>query len=191
MTGEQFSIPLRRLAAPLAAWAARAGLSADSVTLACFATGLGAVLAIGRGWFLPGAGLILLSRILDGLDGELARATRPTHWGAFLDLVLSFVLVMLLPFSFALAMPDRSLAALFLTLAIACQAMGSLSFAQVATRAGRPPSRIGVLDKLALHAALLLACLLPSGFSIIAYTIGIVCFIALGLRLATAHMRLS
>jgi phosphatidylglycerophosphate synthase len=190
MNSEHFFDPLRRLAAPLVARAARARLSADSVTLAAFAAGLGAVLVIGRGWFLPGAGLILLSRILDGLDGELARATKPSHWGAYLDLVLSFILVMLLPFSFALAMPDRSLAALFLTLAIACQAMASLSFAQVATRAGHPPSRIGVLDKLAIHAAFLLACLLPSGFSIIAYTLGIVCFIALGLRLVTAHMRL-
>jgi phosphatidylglycerophosphate synthase len=190
MDAARFSDPLRRLAAPLVARAARAGLSADSVTLACFAIGLCAVLAIMRSWFLPGAGLILLSRILDGLDGELARATRPSHWGAFLDLVLSFILVMLLPFSFAIAMPDRALAALFLTLAIACQAMASLSFAQVATRAGRPPSRIGVLDKLAVHTALLLACFLPSGFSIISYALGVVCFIALGLRLATAHMRL-
>ena len=190
MDAARFFDPLPRLAAPLVARAARAGLSADSLTLACFAAGLCAVLAIGRGWFLPGAGLLLLSRILDGLDGELARATKATHWGAFLDLVLSFILVMVLPFSFALAMPDRALAALFLTLAIACQAVGSLAFAQVATRAGHPPSRIGVLDKLAIHAALLLACLLPSGFSIISYMLGIVCFIALGLRLATAHMRL-
>ncbi|HEY5348067.1 MAG TPA: CDP-alcohol phosphatidyltransferase family protein, partial [Rhizomicrobium sp.] len=155
-------------------------------TLAAFAVGLGAVGAIAHGLYLWGAALILASRVLDGLDGEVARATTPTNRGAALDLILGFMLAAALPFGFALADPPRALAAMFLIFSLASQAVASLSLALISVRTGRG---IGVTDKSAVHIAMLLACLLPDWFSIIAYVLGVVCFIAIGVRVASIRFR--
>lgn len=180
---------LRRPFAPLAAPLARTGLSADVLTLAAFVVGLGAVPAIGARHFLWGAGLIVLSRLLDGLDGDVARAVRPTHRGAMLDLLLGFILVAALPFGFVLADPGQAMAALVLVFGLASYAVTALSLALVSARAGRQVSSVGVTDKSAVHIAMLIACFFPAWFSIIAYLLGIICFIAIIVRLAATRFR--
>ena len=65
--------PLDRLGAPLAA----RGLSANAVTVAGFAIGLSAAVAIASRAYLLGLGLLLLNRLCDGLDGAIARRRRP------------------------------------------------------------------------------------------------------------------
>ena len=65
--------PLDRLSAPLAA----RGLSANAVTVAGFAIGLGAAAAIAWRACLLGLALLLLNRLCDGLDGAIARRPRP------------------------------------------------------------------------------------------------------------------
>jgi phosphatidylglycerophosphate synthase len=57
------------------------GLSANHVTIAGVGLGLAAAIAIAFGGFAVGLLLFLLSRIADGLDGALARATMPTDQG--------------------------------------------------------------------------------------------------------------
>jgi phosphatidylglycerophosphate synthase len=180
---------LRRPFAPLAAPLAGAGLSADALTIAAFVAGLGAIAAIATGHALWGAGLIVLSRILDGLDGDVARATRPTHRGALLDLLLGFILAAALPFGFVLAQPDRALAALVLVFGLASYAVTALALALAAARAGRAVSSVGATDKSAVSIAMLIACFLPAWFNIIAYSIGTICFIALIVRLAAIRFR--
>ena len=55
---------------------ARSGVTADAVTLAAFAAGFAAFVAIALEAYLSGLFLLLLSRIGDGLDGAVARHTR-------------------------------------------------------------------------------------------------------------------
>src|SRR5829696_8470965 len=84
---------------------ARTGISADALTLAGFGAGLGSALMIGSR--LDGAALLLfiLNRLMDGLDGAVARATQRTDRGGFLDIVLDFAVYGAVPLAFALREP--------------------------------------------------------------------------------------
>ncbi|MGL5012647.1 MAG: CDP-alcohol phosphatidyltransferase family protein, partial [Paracoccaceae bacterium] len=68
------------------------GIAADWVTLAGLAFGLIAAVIIAAGWstwlaLVP----LLASRIADGLDGAVARATQKTDFGGFLDIGCDFL----------------------------------------------------------------------------------------------------
>jgi len=79
----------------LARAAVRVGVSANAVTLASFAAGLGAAaaLAVGtRPWLVAGALLLQLSFVLDCVDGQIARYTRTfSPLGAWMDVVFDRV----------------------------------------------------------------------------------------------------
>jgi len=51
------------------------GVTANAVTLSGLMIGLLSAVAISLGWFAMGLALILLSRLADGLDGAVARAS--------------------------------------------------------------------------------------------------------------------
>lgn len=82
-------------------WLAGMGLSANQVTIAGLGLGLAAAIAIALGAFAIGLSLILLSRLADGLDGAVARATTPTDQGGFLDIALDFFVYAAIPLAFA------------------------------------------------------------------------------------------
>jgi phosphatidylglycerophosphate synthase len=90
-----------------------------AVTVLAAAVGLGAAVAASQG--APLAALVLwgLNRVLDGLDGTLARATgRQSDLGAYLDIVCDHVVAaaLALGLAFAAGTPD-ALAAVALLLA--------------------------------------------------------------------------
>ena len=121
----------------IAARLVRAGIGADAVTLAGFALGLAAAIAIALGLTLPGLALVLASRLADGLDGAVARQTQPTDRGAFLDIVLDFLFYASIPLAFALADPvANALAAAVLLAAFIGTGAGFLAFAALAGQRG-------------------------------------------------------
>lgn len=64
-------------------------LTPNQVSIIAFITALAASMLIAKGWLILGGILVQLSSILDGVDGELARALRKTsRRGAFLDTIL-------------------------------------------------------------------------------------------------------
>ena len=65
----------------------RLGVTADAVTLVGLLVAVLAVPAAARGWAAVAGAAILLSGLLDGLDGAVARRSRPTAHGAVLDRV--------------------------------------------------------------------------------------------------------
>jgi len=83
----------------------RLGIGADAVTWAGFAIGIAAAACIAQQAFAAGLVLMLLSRLLDGLDGAVARLTQPTDRGAFLDITLDFLFYASIPLAFAWADP--------------------------------------------------------------------------------------
>lgn len=102
-------LPLqRRLTHPPAALLFRLGAKPDHISIAGFAIGVLAFLAIWMQFY--GLGLILLglNRLADGLDGAVARMGKPTDRGAFLDIALDFVFYALVPLGFALADPANN-----------------------------------------------------------------------------------
>ncbi|MDP3525669.1 MAG: CDP-alcohol phosphatidyltransferase family protein [Hoeflea sp.] len=86
-------------------WLARRGVKADHVTLLACGLGLAAAALIAMGSMIAALALILVSRICDGLDGSVARATRKTDFGGYLDITLDFVFYGAIPLGFVLHDP--------------------------------------------------------------------------------------
>jgi len=121
----------------MAARLVRAGVGADGITLAGFAIGLAAAAAIALRSPLAGLLLMALSRLCDGLDGAVARLTRPTDRGAFLDITLDFLFYASIPLAFALADPAaNALAAAVLLAAFIGTGASFLAFAALAGQRG-------------------------------------------------------
>ncbi len=111
------------------------GLTADLVTIIGFTIGLLAVFSLWLEWYLLALCLILVNRILDGLDGEVARLLSATDRGAFLDIVCDFIFYAGVVLGFSLANPGRNgLAATFLLFSFMGTASSFLAFAIMAER---------------------------------------------------------
>lgn len=89
---------------------ADAGVSAVAVTAAGFVVGGGACVAVGLGWWWWALGLWLLNRLLDGLDGPVARRRGSTELGGLLDIVADFAIYAGFIVGVAFAMPTARLA---------------------------------------------------------------------------------
>ncbi len=171
----------------------RAGIGADSVTLCGFALGLGAALAIARGAPLAGLALLLASRLMDGLDGAVARLTRPTDRGAFLDVTLDFLFYASVPLAFAVADPAaNALPAAVLLAAFIGTGSSFLAFALLAERRGLksedyPQKGIYYLGGLAEATETLLCfvlmCLWPQHFALWAYGFAVLCSMTIASRI--------
>jgi phosphatidylglycerophosphate synthase len=115
----------------------RAGFGANGITLLGFAIGMGAALAIANSAYTAGAALILLSRLCDALDGAVARLTRATDAGGFLDIALDFLFYASIPLAFAFQRPfDNALAAAVLLTAFMGTASSFLAYAAFAAKRG-------------------------------------------------------
>ena len=87
----------------------RLGIGADAVTWAGFVIGMVAAACISQQAFAVGLVLLLVSRLLDGLDGAVARLTQPTDRGAFLDITLDFLFYASILLAFAVLAERRGL----------------------------------------------------------------------------------
>ena len=81
--------------------------------LSCLAAlvGIGAAAAAATHHYTLALGCWIVNRILDGLDGSVARATgRQTDFGGYLDIVLDFVVYASVPLALAHGSGDRGVA---------------------------------------------------------------------------------
>ncbi|MEJ7688622.1 MAG: CDP-alcohol phosphatidyltransferase family protein [Variovorax sp.] len=67
------------------------GVGANALTFTGFAIGVAAALLIAAQFFTWALCAIVLSRLIDALDGAVARLTAPTDRGGFLDITLDFL----------------------------------------------------------------------------------------------------
>ena len=111
------------------------GVSADAVTLAGLVPGLLAAAAILlQAWKLAFV-LIVLNRLMDGLDGAVARATRPSDAGGYLDIVVDYVFYASIPLAFAFVDPVSNAVPAAALLAAFCLTCASfLAFAIIAAK---------------------------------------------------------
>ncbi len=180
---------LQRLAAPLVS----AGIGADAVTLGGFAIGLVAALCIALDAPMWGLLLIGLSRLCDGLDGAVARLTRPTDRGAFLDIALDFVFYASVPLAFAAADPAaNALPAAVLLAAFIGTGSSFLAFALLAERralssADYPQKGIyylgGFTEATETLICFALMCVWPMHFAAWAYGFALLCALTTATRL--------
>lgn len=184
--------PLNRMGRRLAAW----GVGADTVTLLGLAFGLGAAALIATG--SPALALVplALSRLADGLDGAVARATRRTDFGGYLDIAADFLFYAAIPFAFILADPARNgVAGGFLLASFYFNGTTFLGYAILAARRRIETEAQGLkslyysnglLEGTETIALFVLLCLFPLGFPAMAWTFGALCFLSGGLRLWAA-----
>lgn len=184
---------------PLDAIAAQAvafGVTANAVTALAFALGLAAAALVAAELYWAGLAVLLVSRFLDGLDGAVARQTRLTDFGGFLDITLDFIVYASVVFAFALADPQRNaLAAAFLATSFMAPASTFLAYAIFAEKRGittdiRGAKSLyylgGLTEGFETILTLSLMCAFPDWFAVIAVVYGIMCWITGGTRIAAA-----
>lgn len=116
---------------------AKAGVPADGLTLLGLVLGLAAAAAVAVGADLAGLVLLLASRLMDGLDGAVARASRRTDRGGFIDIVFDFAFYGAIPLAFAIRNPaENALPAAVLLFAFYVNGATFLTFAAVAAKRG-------------------------------------------------------
>ena len=119
-------------------------ISANAVTIAGLALGCVAGAFIALEYWQAGLLFIGLSRLCDGLDGAVARATAKTDFGAYLDIVLDFAFYGLIPLAFAFANPaQNAVAAALLLLSFYFNGASFLAFAVIAEKRGLPQEAQG------------------------------------------------
>lgn len=184
---------------PLAAIAKHAiayGLTANAATALGFALGIAAAALVAAQLYWAGLAVLLVSRMLDGLDGAIARQTRLTDLGGYLDITLDFIFYAAMVFAFALADPARNaLAAAFLTTSFMAPAATFLAYAIFAQKHGittdiRGAKSLyylgGLTEGFETILTLCLMCAFPDWFSVIAVVYGVMCWITGGTRIAVA-----
>lgn len=178
-------------------WLANLGVDADTITLVGLAFGLfsAALIAIGAGGvivLLP----LLVGRLMDGLDGAVARATAKTDFGGYLDIACDFLFYGAVPLAFVWRDGDANAAAgAFLLASFYFNATTFLGYAvlaekyQLETRARGEKSlyfTAGLMEGTETIILFALVALFPGLFAPLAWVFGILCFVTAFARIAMA-----
>ena len=197
--------PAQALIAPalqaVGRWLVRQGVTADAITWAGFGLGRCAAACIALQQPLVGLALLLASRLMDGLDGTVARLTAPTDRGAFLDITLDFLFYASIPLAFALADPAaNALAAAVLLAAFIGTGSSFLAFAVLAERRGLKslayPSKGlfylgGLTEATETLACFVAMCLWPAAFAPLALGFAALCALTVLARLRAGWLAFS
>lgn len=178
-----------RIAAGLAGF----GFKANQISFSGFAMGAVAASCIAWQHYLMGAVLILLSRLLDALDGAVARHTQPTDQGGFLDIALDFLFYALVPLAFAVADPtNNALPAVVLLAGFIGTGSSFLAFAVIAAKRGLSSTAYphksfyflgGLTEATETLAFFLAMCFWPQHFAMLAYIFATLCTITITTRI--------
>jgi phosphatidylglycerophosphate synthase len=168
------------------AWLARRDISANAVSLAGLAVGLATVPLLAWGHYEMALLVILLNRLMDGLDGAIARHKGTTPFGGYLDIMCDMGFYAAVPLGFALARPDNALWAALLLASFVCTASSFLGRAVLAVQRGEPDDgargaksffhAAGIVEGTETIIAFVLFCLFPAAFPWLAGIFAILCF---------------
>ncbi len=175
------------------------GLSANLTSLAGFAVGLGSVPLLANGYFGWALVVILINRLLDGLDGAIARHRGITPLGGYLDIVCDMGFYAAVPLGFALANPANAIWACILLASFMCTGASFLGRAVLAAQRGEKDdgerggksffNSAGLIEGTETIAAFVLFCLFPSAFPWLAAVLAVLCFWTALVRVASAFPR--
>ena len=167
-------------------WLAARGASADAVTVTGLAAGLVALPLLAFEQYGMALAAIALNRLLDGLDGAVARHTRSSPYGGYLDIFCDMVFYAAVPFGFALARPDNAIWAALLLASFVCTCASFLGRAVLATGRGEGDTgrrgrksffhAAGLMEGTETLLAFVLFCLLPDLFPWLAGLVAALCF---------------
>jgi phosphatidylglycerophosphate synthase len=172
--------PLDRAGARLA----RVGLGANLLTGVGFTVGLLAVPALAHqlyGWALAA---ILVNRLVDGLDGAVARRTQTTDFGGYIDIVADMVFYAAVVLGFALADPGNAVWAAALLTGFMGTGTSFLAWAAIAARRGHTTEArgrksiyysAGLMEGTETVLFFVAMCLWPQAFAWIAGVFAVLC----------------
>ncbi len=187
------------LAAPLDALAEiaiRARLSANMVTLIGFGLGLLGVGFVALDTLPLGALFLALNRLADGVDGAVARKTKTTALGAYLDTVLTYFIFAGLAFSFVAARQQFGLSGGFLLFSLFLVAVTDLATRSFQGANAREEDKGAftsflLVKKTWTSGFYLIVLLQPFMFAFLPYPFGALCLLTAAVRIATAVAALS
>lgn len=188
---------MRRLIDPplnrIGRWLAARGATADGITLLGLGFGLVAAGMIAGG--MPGwLALVplLIGRVLDGLDGAVARATFKTDFGGYFDIFCDFVFYAAIPLAFVLRDPQANgVAGAFLLAAFYTNAASFLGYAIIAAKRRMSTTQqgekslyyaVGLLEGTETIVFFTLLCLFPAIFPTAALLFGGLCLVTASAR---------
>jgi phosphatidylglycerophosphate synthase len=184
--------PLNRAGQALA----QAGVTANQLTFAGLLLGLAGATAIGAGAIGWGLTLILANRLLDGLDGAVARVRGPSDLGGYFDIVADFAFYVAVPVGFGVLAPVNALPALVLVASFVLTGVSFLAFAVIAAKRGADTAAhghksffysTGLAEGAETIVVFVAMCLFPAWFAIIAYGYAAICLLTVIQRSALAH----
>lgn len=150
-------------------WLAAHDISANQLTVLGFLVGLGCLPLLATeayGWALA---CCLANRLIDGLDGAVARVRGPTDFGGYADIVADMLFYAVVVLGFALARPENALWAALLLASFVGTASSFLGYAVIAAKRGEQTAARG--RKSFYHAAGVI-----EGTETVAFLIGMLCF---------------
>lgn len=165
---------------------ARQGIGANAVTLAGLVPALAAAFAIAHHHYLVGLAIILLNRLLDGLDGAVARASGLTDFGGYLDTLADYVFYVAVPVGFGLAATENTVAAILLIASFTLTCASFLVFAAIAAKRGEESTKhgaksffysTGLAEGAETIAVFIAMCLWPAQFPAIAISFSALCLL--------------
>ena len=168
------------------------GVSANVSSVIGFAIGLLAINFLAMNMFGWALICILLNRLFDAIDGRIARKTKVTEFGIFLDASLDYIFYTGVIFGFALANPEQNaIAATFLLFGFAASACAMLAYALVASKQKELTEIVISKSPFAQGAetliALVIMCIIPAWFMELAIFFGIICLVKAFSIIATAY----
>lgn len=178
----------------------RLHISPNQVTIFGFIIGMSAIPALWKHHYTLALILILLNRIFDGLDGALARITKQTDAGGYLDITLDFLFYSGIVWGFALADPQKNgLAAATLIFSFVGTGSSFLAFAILAAK--RKIDNItypqksfyylgGLTEGTETIVALCVFCLFPLHFPLLAYIFSGLCWVTIISRIIGGYYTL-
>ncbi|OYZ13208.1 MAG: hypothetical protein B7Y35_14845 [Sphingomonadales bacterium 28-64-96] len=179
----------------LAACAVRWGISANLLTICGGALAICAGFALAGGHTHVGLVLVIANRLLDGLDGPVARITGPTDFGGYLDIVADFLFYLAVPLGFGLATPQNLIPALVLACCFGLTGISFLAFAAIAAKRGLTTTAhgrksffysTGIAEGTETIIVFILCCLWPAQFPTIALAYAGLCILTVIQRTAAA-----
>lgn len=172
------------------------GISAGVMTVVGFLTGIAAMAFIAIGKYSLGALCIFLNRLCDGLDGAIARASAPTDFGGFLDIVCDFIIYTGIIFAFGLSRKDNLIYALFLMFSFVGPMVSFLAYGILAAKGGVTTTARGVKSFYYLGGIcegtetafiLILMAIIPPYFGALCVIYGVLCWATTAGRIYAAR----
>ncbi|MDP1964198.1 MAG: CDP-alcohol phosphatidyltransferase family protein [Reyranella sp.] len=196
-----FDPALRRLIDPplnrAGAWLAGQGVPANGASLAGLAIGLLAMPALAHGRYDLALLAILLNRLIDGVDGPIARQGEPTPFGGYLDIMCDMAFYATVPLGFAFGDPANAVWATVLLASFVCTAASFLGRAVLAAQVGEANDgkrgrksffhAAGLIEGSETIAAFVLFCLFPGAFPWLAGLFAALCFWTAAARVVEAY----